>query len=239
MIIKNELKKESYKYKMNIMFLFQLLSNIILYSVSIGFSFLFTGLFVKSKYATDKEIELEDHEERNMLTHMEEVNFEFKYLDEYEALKNEALKNELKNEALNEKAKDETKMESNELKDLKDKISTLDIPFLKAKVIMYYDDAFYYYCNTDLVYKYLNVACRKFVIEHNVPHLYIEKTESEEVKTQGVSSALFVSKADSTLLEKKMNKFIRVGSIHDYETKQTQKKSIKEIDVLDFLNMRH
>ena len=214
---------------MNIMFLFHLLSNLILYTVSIGFSFLFTGYFVKPKYATIKEIELEDEQERNMLNHMEEINFEFKYLDEYEALKS----------TLIESVKDEEiKSEVNQIKDLKDKTTTLDIPFLKAKIIMYYDDAFYYYCNTDVVYKYLNVACRKFVIENNVPHLYVEKTESEEVKTQGVSSALFVSKADSTLLEKKMNKFIRVGSIHDYETKQT-KKNIKEIDVLDFLNMRH
>jgi hypothetical protein len=62
----------------------------------------------------------------------------------------------------------------------------------------------------------------------------VEKTDSEEVKKEGVSASLFVSKAETTLLEKKMNKFIRVGSIHEYETKQ-MKKNIKEIDVLDFL----
>jgi hypothetical protein len=212
---------------MNIMFLFNFLSTFLLYAFSIGFSFVFTGLIVKPKYATNQQIENEDDEEKKMLEHLEEINFEFKYLDEYEALPD----------------KNETN-ETNELNDLndinctnllKDKITTLDIPFLKVKIIMYYDDAFYYYCNTDVVYKYLNVACRKFVIENNVKHLYIEKTESEEVKTKGVSSDLFISKSDSVLLEKKMNKFIRVGSIHDYETKHKNKKNIKEINISDFL----
>jgi len=188
-----------------------------LYSLSIGFSFLFTGIFVKSKYSTLEEIKKEEDEERKMINYMDELNFEYKYLDEINKLKDTSV---------------------SDLVDISEKYTTLEIPFLKATIIMYYEDGvFYYYCNTDVIYKYLNVACRKFVIEHNVINLYVEKTDSEEIKQQSVSSALFVTKQESTLLEKKMNKFIRVGSIHDYEAKNLKKK-IKEIKLSDFLNSR-
>ena len=245
-----------YKYEMN---LFYFLCNILIYSTSFALSFLFSGFFRND--LTVQEIEEEEEEERKMIQHLDELNFEYKYLDEYEELK-KIHENKMQytiNTETNVESNVETNTESNATQDKqtldekalievendldKDKFknlkeTTLEIPFLKVKIIMYYEnDTFYYYCNTDVVYKYLNVVCRKFVIENDVPELYVEKTESYEVKTEGVSSALFVTKSDSVLLEKKMNKFIRVGSIYDYDLKHI-KKNIKEINVMDFLSSR-
>ena len=101
--------------------------------------------------------------------------------------------------------------------------------------MFYEDDTFKYYCNTDVMYKYLNVACRKFVIEYDVKKLYIDG-QNEEHTTKSVHSELFVTKAETKLLERKINHFIRVGSIHDYNDKNNI-KLVKEIDILDFLQM--
>jgi hypothetical protein len=84
-----------------------------------------------------------------------------------------------------------------------------------------------------VIYKYLNVVCRKFVIDYDVKKLYIDG-KLEEVTTDSVKSELFITKAETTMLERKCNQFIRVGSIHDYNDKKNI-KLIKEIDILDFL----
>jgi hypothetical protein len=172
-----------------------------------AFSFLFAGFFIRP--LSLKELEDDAEEERIALKHFDEQNFEYKYLDEYE------------------------KLEEKEIPDLNGKETTLEIPFLKATIIMFYEDGFKYYSNTDVIHKYLNVACRKYVIEHDVKKLYIDG-KIEEVVSESVKSDLFVTKAETTVLERKCNQFIRVGSIHDYNDKNNI-KLIKEIDILDFL----
>ena len=47
-------------------------------------------------------------------------------------------------------------------------------------------------------------------------------------------SDLFIVKPETTVLEKKCNRFIRVGSIYDYNEKNNI-KLVKEIDILEFL----
>ena len=181
----------------------------ILYSVSMAFSFMFAGLFIRP--LSLKELEEDAEEERLALIRLDEQNFEYKYLDEYEQL------------------------EEKEIIDLNGKETKLEIPFLKATIIMFYDDGFKYYSNTDVIHKYLNVVCRKFVIDHDVKKLYIdgkiEQVIQKEVKSD---SDLFVSKAETTTLERKCNQFIRVGSIYDYNDKNNI-KLVKEIDILEFL----
>lgn len=181
----------------------------ILYSFSMAFSFLFAGLFIRP--LSLKELEEDAEEERLALKRFDEQNFEYKYLDEYEQLEEKEIDYEL----------------------LKEKETTFDIPFLKTTVIMFYDDGFKYYSNTDVIYKYLNVVCRKFVIDYDVKKIYIDG-KIEEVTTDSVKSDLFVTKAETIMLERKCNQFIRVGSIHDYNDKKNI-KLIKEIDILDFL----
>jgi hypothetical protein len=181
----------------------------ILYSFSMAFSFLFAGLFIRP--LSLKELEEDAEEERLALKRFDEQNFEYKYLDEYEQLEEKEIDFEL----------------------LKEKDIHFEIPFLKTTIIMFYDDGFKYYSNTDVIYKYLNVVCRKFVIDNDVKKLYIDG-KLEEVTTDSVKSELFVTKAETTMLERKCNQFIRVGSIYDYNDKKNI-KLIKEIDILDFL----
>lgn len=183
---------------------------VILYSFSIAISFLFAGIFVVP--LTFKEIQDDIDEDKLAEKRAEEQNFEYKYLDEYE------------------------KLEEKDVLDLQTTTTTLEIPFLKTTIIMFYEDeTFKYYSNTDVIYKYLNVACRKFVVENDAKKLYNDGT-TEEVKTESVKSDsdLFIIKPETTVLEKKCNRFIRVGSIHDYNEKNNI-KVIKEIDILEFL----
>jgi hypothetical protein len=183
----------------------------VLYGVSMAFSFLFAGLFIKP--LSLKDLEEDAEEDRLALKRLDEENFEYKYLDEYEQLEEKQI----------------------DIDDLKGKETKLEITFLKVNIIMFYDNGFKYYSNTDVMHKYLNVACRKFVIEHDAKKLYIdgkiEQIIQKEVKSD---SDLFVTKAETMMLEKKCNQFIRVGSIYDYNDKNNI-KLIKEIDILDFL----
>ena len=188
----------------------QYIAAVMLYSFSIVFSFLCAGIFVTP--LTFNEIQEDIEEDKLAVKRAEEQNFENKYLDEYEQLE--------------EKDVDVTQ--------LKETTSTLEIPFLKTTIIMFYEDGFKYYSNTDPIYKYLNVACRKFVVENDAKKLYQEG--ETETKTEKVTSDtdLFVTKAETNLLEKKCNNFVRVGSIYDYNDKNNI-KLVKEIDILDFL----
>jgi hypothetical protein len=187
----------------------------LLYGFSIFISFLFTGFLIKP--LTLKELEDDKEENRKFETRLQEENYEYNYLDEYEKL-------------------DEKELDQLKLDDLKNKETILEIPFLKTTIIMFYEDSvFKYYSNTEVMYKYLNVVCRKFVIEHDSKKLYIDGI-MEEVVNQSVKSDLFVTKAETKMLERKFNHFIRIGSIHDYNNKNNI-KLIKEIDILDFLNL--
>ena len=191
--------------------LFQYIATFFLYSASIAFSFLFAGALIRP--LTLKELEEENEEDKKAEKRLEEENFEYKYLDEYEQLEEKEI----------------------DMEQLKNKETTLEIPFLKANVIMFYDDTFKYYSNTDLIYKYLNVACRKFVVEHDAKKLYMDGTKEEVVNDEVKScSDLFITKPETVVFERKINNFIRVGSIHDYNDKNNI-KLVKEIDILDFL----
>ena len=186
-----------------------------LYSMSIFMSFVFTGFLIKP--LTLSQLEEDEEEDQKLMKRLEEENFEYKYLDEYEQL-------------------EEIDITLDKLNELNHKEITLEIPFLKATIIMFYeDDTFKYYCNTDVIYKYLNVACRKFVIEYNAKKLYVDG-QHEEKTTDSVHSELFVTKSETKILERKINHFIRIGSIHDYNDKNNI-KLVKEIDILDFLQL--
>lgn len=183
-----------------------------LYALSILASFIFTGFIIRP--LSLRELREDEEEAKIAEKRMEEESFEYKYLDEYEQL-------------------EDRELTENDLLELKDKETTLEIPFLKATIIMFYDESFKYYSNTDVIYKYLNVACRKFVVEQNVKKLYLDGN-LEEVTNESVKSELFVTKAETKNLERKINNFIRVGSIYDYKDKHNI-KLVKEIDILDFL----
>ena len=68
---------------------------------------------------------------------------------------------------------------------------------------MFYDndkEAFCYYTKGDVIYKYLNVACRKYVIEYKCKHLY-SSGESQIVQTMVTSeNKMFVKGVECTVI---------------------------------------
>jgi hypothetical protein len=121
----------------------------------------------------------------------EQLNFEYKYIKEIEEMQ------------------PNLNLDTSELKE-----TIMNIPFLNTTVIMYWEKDMFFYCsNKDLIYKYLNVVCRKFIIENNAKQLYLDGS----YKNSQVSSSLFIKQEtnlNSNYLEK-INKFIRLETI-DY-----------------------
>jgi hypothetical protein len=124
-----------------------------------------------------------------------------------------------------------------ELSQLKEKVLTYQIPYVNYKVIMYYDsefNAFMYYSNSDIVYKYLDIACRKYVLEFNCKQLYKFSEETKVVEKQAMAQrGPFVTKTERVLLEKDTNRIIYKGKLEEYD----KKESIipKEITFQEFL----
>jgi hypothetical protein len=124
-----------------------------------------------------------------------------------------------------------------ELSQLKEKVLTYQIPYVNYKVIMYYDsefNAFMYYSNSDIVYKYLDIACRKYVLEFNCKQIYKFSEETKVVEKQAMAQrGPFVTKTERVLLEKDTNRIIYKGRLEDYD----KKESIipKEITFQEFL----
>ena len=111
-----------------------------------------------------------------------------------------------------------------ELSQLKEKVLTYELPSLKYRVIMYYDsenDAFCYYSNMDIIYKYLDIFCRKYVLDFNCKQIYrfseeTKVTEKKKVEQQGP----FITKVERLLLEKDTNRFIYKGKLDEYDKKE-------------------
>jgi len=192
---------------------------------------------------SEKDVLEQDTLEQEMIAHCNNYMFQFKYMDELKEL--DICFNNVVN---------------------KENITTLEIPFLNNKIIMFYDSengAFCYYTKGDTIYKYLNVACRKYVIEHNCRHLYLDmnndvvnsESSNNEEKNESIVTNLiknspfvnspfvinnvvnniFVKKNEKKLLVKNVNKFILVGSLDDYEkTLLNNKVNVKNISFSDY-----
>lgn len=116
------------------------------------------------------------------------------------------------------------------------KENVVKVDVINNTVIMYYDperEAFCYYTKGDVIYKYLNVVCRKYVIDFNCPSLYNDE-DSHTVTTEKFGNELFVKKVERTLIEKKINKFILCGTLDDYNKVEPEEN---DIDIIDFLKM--
>jgi hypothetical protein len=194
-----------------------------LYILSFLFSFYLSSLLITNKYANQDTTE-PDKLEQEMIEHCNNYMFQFKYLEELETL--DICYNNVVN---------------------KENTTTLEIPFLNNKVVMFYDterSTVCYYTKGEVIYKYLNVACRKYVIENNCRHLYLDM-ESKEVNVEHVApikpinnlfvNSLFVKKPQKTLLVKNVNKFISVGSLEEYEKSLLSKIGVKNVSFSDYL----
>jgi hypothetical protein len=136
-----------------------------------------------------------------------------------------------------------------QLNDLKNDILKMDLLYINQPIIMYYNNvnnSFSYYSNTDIQYKYLDIASRNYVIQKNCKQIYNKIKESEIIMNKPQSDAskmlneLFIkqqNKNNKKIIDKKMNKFIRVGSIYeyDYEKIKAPLEPSKNINILDYL----
>jgi|TARA_B110000967_G_C18855773_1_gene547136 hypothetical protein len=189
--------------------------------ISMAFSFFMCGY--TTKYLSDDEISYQENQEQKMIEYYELKNFVFKYEIEFEELESRDLS-------------------QNELNELKDKYIECDIPLNKVK--MYYDstqNAFCYYTKFgDVIYKYLQVVARKYVIEYDCKILFIEGMNIIEEKNNIVldscfSNHKFKKKEDVIKQEKKVNKYIRLGTFEDIKIKPEVKT--ENISFMDyFLN---
>ena len=123
---------------------------------------------------------------------------------------------------------------------IKTNITKLELPLLNNTVIMYYDpeiNTFCYYTKGDIIYKYLNVVCRKYVIDHNCPSLYKEDTShtshTSHTTCETTKNNLFVKKIDRPTLDKDINKFILCGSLEDYNKIDIEIEN--DISILDYI----
>jgi hypothetical protein len=124
-----------------------------------------------------------------------------------------------------------------------DKNNVITFDHLNNQIIMFYDpekEMFCYYSKSDTIYKYLNVACRKYILEYKCKQLYIDQNISKITKKENVISYNnFVNKVEPSLLEKKINKFLYCGNLEEYEKlKQLNAdyNDYQDIDILQFIS---
>ncbi len=122
-----------------------------------------------------------------------------------------------------------------------DKNNIITFEYLTNKIVMFYDlekEMFCYYSKSDTIYKYLNVACRKYILEYKCKQLYHKEDSSKIIKKENVTSHnLFVNKVEPSLLEKRINKFLYCGNLEDYEKiKNNECNNYKDIDILQFIS---
>jgi hypothetical protein len=175
------------------MYVIQLFVASTLYMIGIVIGFYLSGYTYKE--LTLQELEDELKKEQKMIEHMELIHFEHLYKDELEQLPIMDVNTER----------------------LKDKVLQLDVPM--NQVIMFYDkDSFCYYTKYgDVIYKYLNVVCRKYVIDHNCRILYKEGMEPIAQEPILDMDECFTKKKPKPIREsKRINPLVRLGTIEDY-----------------------
>ena len=102
-----------------------------------------------------------------------------------------------------------------ELTALKHEVLYYEIPCLHYKVHMFYDaekHAFCYFSANELPYKYADIVCRHYVLEHKCKQVYLFPEESVETETkEAEQTGPFILKKERSFLQKEMNKFIYMG----------------------------
>jgi hypothetical protein len=106
-------------------------------------------------------------------------------------------------------------LSAEELSALKNEVLYYEIPSLHYKVHMFYDsekNAFCYFAANELPYKYADVFCRHYVLEHKCKQVYVFPEEATETETKEPEQfGPFVVKKERSFLQKEINKFIYMG----------------------------
>ena len=123
----------------------------------------------------------------------------------------------------------ESNLTEEELEGLRDKVLHYEIPYIGQKVIMFYDHkkgGFSYYANSGIIYKYLNVAARRYVLDYGCKQIFKEMVPSTKKEEKTMNFGNFVSKAGKTFLEKDMNHYHYLGTFQEFEKKPVEHKKI-------------
>ena len=208
--------------------------------ITIIFSFIFSGFFVKR--LSIFEIDEEEKKEKEMIQYINKLDFEYKYLDEIELLEDIVL-------------------EESYIKELENIKLEFEVPNNKL-IIFYKDSTFMYYTEFgDIIYKYLNVACRKYVIDNNCLQIYNydkvdnkdnkvdnkvdnkdnkvdnkdNKVDNKDNKENKVENNLFVKKKiiKKESIEKKINKTRWLGTLCDMKNEN----KVNNLSFIDFLKL--
>ena len=201
--------------------------------ITIIFSFIFSGFFVKR--LSIFEIDEEEKKEKEMIQYINKLDFEYKYLDEIELLEDIVL-------------------EESYIKELENIKMEFEVPNNKL-IIFYKDSTFMYYTEFgDIIYKYLNVACRKYVIDNNCLQIYnYDKVDNKDNKVDNkdnkvdnkdnkvdnkdnkVENNLFVKKKiiKKESIEKKINKTRWLGTFCDMKNEN----KVNNLSFIDFLKL--
>ena len=186
--------------------------NIMLYSISLLFGIYMCALTLPKHILYN--CEKDDLLEKEMIENCNKYTIEHMYLDEIEQF--------------------------NDTSGIIDKNNITTFEYLNNQIFMYYDlekEMFCYYSKSDTIYKYLNVACRKYILEHKCKQLYNDQDSSKIIKKENViSNNIFVNKVEHSLLEKKINKFLYCGNLEDYENSKKINTEYKDIDILQFIS---
>jgi hypothetical protein len=128
----------------------------VLYAFSLASGFLLAGFVV-----LQRRKKFDEEEGRALDAYYDQLDFVNKYLDE-----------------LREATPQQLKLSDEQIASLKQCFVSMSIPFLKnIQLDMYYDvdrNAFCYYSNDDVIYKYANVVCRLYVLTHQCAELYMD-----------------------------------------------------------------
>jgi hypothetical protein len=182
-----------------------------LYSIGIVLGFLLVPFVVRKQLTSEQEgIELDQDYDKLFLA--------YKFVDEVDEAPQSTLTEE-------------------ELEGLRDKVLHYEIPYIDQKVILFYDHkkgGFAYYANHGIIYKYLNVAARKYVLDYGCKQVFKEMVPSIKKEEKAVTSSQFVVKAGKTLLEKDMNAYYYLGSFQDFD-KIKNPVEHKKIDFMEYM----
>ena len=153
-----------------------------------------------------------------MIQYINKLDFEYKYLDEIELLEDIVL-------------------EESYIKELENIKMEFEVPNNKL-IIFYKDSTFMYYTEFgDIIYKYLNVACRKYVIDNNCLQIYnYDKVDNKDNKVDNkVENNLFVKKKiiKKESIEKKINKTRWLGTFCDMKNEN----KVNNLSFIDFLKL--
>lgn len=201
------------------MYIIELFFASVVYIFGITFGLLLSGYTIKD--ISREEMEEEHKKEIAMIQYTELLNFQYLYEDELTDL------------SLNP-------VDNPEI--LKNTIIQYDVPL--NSVIMYYDhsgESFCYYTKFgDVSYKYLNVVCRKYVIDNNCKVLYKEGEEPAEPITETNMDGVFFQNKKKTVLVREykiINKFIHLGGFEDYY-KLTNVVKVSNLSFMDYFSKK-